>query len=104
MFDNLVDINEFVTYAAILGAFAQVIFLINFFYSMLRGERATANPWNSNTLEWTNGVGHYHGNWKGALPVVHRWAYDYSKPGKENDFVPQTVPLEADEHDGGGHH
>ena len=44
-----------------------------------------------------------HGNWPGELPVVHRWAYDYSKPGAERDFIPQTVPLADGEHDGGGH-
>lgn len=101
LFDKLVDINEFVTYCAIIGAFAQVLFIFNFFYSMFRGDRAPENPWDSNTLEWTNGVGHYHGNWIGPLPTVHRWAYDYSKPGKEKDFVMQTVPLDDGEHDGG---
>lgn len=103
MFDNLIDINELVTGFAILAAFAQVVFLINFFYSMFRGERAPQNPWGSNTLEWTTPMAHIHGNWPGALPVVHRWAYDYSKPGHEKDFVPQTVPLMPDEHDGGEH-
>jgi cytochrome c oxidase subunit 1 len=103
MFDNLVDINEICTISAILGALVQVIFLFNFFYSMFRGEKAPQNPWNSNTLEWTTPMANIHGNWPGALPVVHRWPYDYSKPGKEKDFVPQTVPLEEGEHDGGGH-
>jgi cytochrome c oxidase subunit 1 len=103
MFDNLIDINELVTGFAILAAFAQVIFLINFFYSMFRGEKAPQNPWGSNTLEWTTPMAHIHGNWPGPLPVVHRWAYDYSKPGHEKDFVPQTVPLMPDEHDGGEH-
>ena len=103
MFDNLIDINVIITVSAIIGAAAQLIFLFNFFYSIFRGPRATENPWKSNTLEWTNGVGHNHGNWKGSLPVVHRWAYDYSKPGKSEDFVPQTVPLEEGEEDGGGH-
>lgn len=103
MFDNLIDINELVTGFAILAAFAQVVFLINFFYSMFRGERAPQNPWGSNTLEWTTPMAHIHGNWPGALPEVHRWAYDYSKPGHEKDFVPQTVPLMPDEHDGGEH-
>jgi cytochrome c oxidase subunit 1 len=23
---------------------------------------------------------------------VYRWPYDYSKPGAEADFIPQTVP------------
>ena len=38
-----------------------------------------------------------HGNWPRDLPEVHRWAYDYSKPGAEDDFVPQTVPLKEGE-------
>jgi cytochrome c oxidase subunit 1 len=103
MFDNLVDINEIVTVFAILGALAQVVFLFNFFYSIFRGEKAPQNPWNSNTLEWTTPMANIHGNWPGPLPVVHRWAYDYSKPGAERDFIPQTVPLADGEHDGGGH-
>jgi cytochrome c oxidase subunit 1 len=104
MFDNLVDINEIVTVFAILGALSQFIFIFNFFYSMFRGEKAPQNPWNSNTLEWTTPMANIHGNWPGKLPVVHRWAYDYSKPGAENDFIPQTVPLADGEEDGGGAH
>lgn len=103
MFDKLVDINVFVTVAAIIGALSQIIFLFNFFYSIFRGQRSEQNPWKANTLEWTTPMAHTHGNWPGALPVVHRWPYDYSKPGKDQDFVPQTVPLEAGEIDGGGH-
>ena len=103
MFDNLVDVNEIVTVCAIVGALAQGIFLFNFFYSIFRGEKAPQNPWNSNTLEWTTPMANIHGNWPGPLPVVHRWAYDYSKPGKEKDFVLQTVPLEEGEQDGDSH-
>jgi cytochrome c oxidase subunit 1 len=97
MFNNVVDINVFVTICAILGACAQGIFLFNFFYSVYRGRVSNANPWRSNTLEWTTPVEHIHGNWPGAIPEVHRWPYDYSKPGKPEDFVPQTVPLSHDE-------
>ncbi|HSH64373.1 MAG TPA: cbb3-type cytochrome c oxidase subunit I, partial [Bacteroidia bacterium] len=103
MFDNLVDINVVITCFAILGALAQILFLFNFFYSMFRGPKSEQNPWNSNTLEWTTPMAHTHGNWPGPLPVVHRWPYDYSKPGKERDFVPQTIPLADGEVDGGGH-
>jgi cytochrome c oxidase subunit 1 len=103
MFDNLVDINVLITCFAILGAFAQFIFLFNFFYSMFRGPKSEQNPWGSNTLEWTTPMANTHGNWPGPLPVVHRWPYDYSKPGKERDFVPQTIPLAEGEVDGGGH-
>jgi cytochrome c oxidase subunit I len=103
MFDNLVDINQFITMFAILAAVVQVIFLFNFFYSMFRGPKAEQNPWGANTLEWTTPMANTHGNWPGALPTVHRWPYDYSKPGKDQDFVPQTVPLAEGEVDGGGH-
>ena len=103
MFDHLVDINVMITVFAILGALAQFIFVFNFFYSMFRGPKAVKNPWNSNTLEWTTEMAHTHGNWNGPLPEVHRWAYDYSKPGSESDFIPQTVPLSVGETDGGSH-
>lgn len=104
MFDNLVDINEIVTVFAIIAALGQLIFIFNFFYSIFRGEKSPQNPWNSNTLEWTTPMANIHGNWPGALPVVHRWAYDYSKPGSPHDFIPQTVPLAEGEQDGGGGH
>ncbi|MEZ4721985.1 MAG: cbb3-type cytochrome c oxidase subunit I [Flavobacteriales bacterium] len=104
MFDDLISINEMVSIFAIVGALAQFIFIFNFFYSIFRGTRSSQNPWGSNTLEWTTPVEHIHGNWPGPLPTVHRWAYDYSKPGKEEDFVPQTVPLEEGEMDGGAGH
>jgi cytochrome c oxidase subunit 1 len=97
MFNGVVDLNIIVTVFAIIGAVAQIIFLYNFFYSIYRGQRAPQNPWRSNTLEWTAPVQHMHGNWPGKLPEVHRWPYDYSKPGKPDDFVPQNVPLEPGE-------
>ncbi len=100
LFDQFVDLNIVMTVFAIVGSAAQFIFFFNFFYSMKRGPKATQNPWKANTLEWTTPVEHIHGNWPGALPEVHRWAYDYSKPGKQEDFVPQTVPLEEGEVDG----
>jgi len=101
LFDNLVDINVLVTSFAILAAVAQAIFLFNFFYSIFKGQKSPQNPWHSNTLEWTAPVEHIHGNWPGAIPEVHRWAYDYSKPGYEEDYVLQTVPLRPDEKDEG---
>ncbi len=104
MFDDFVDLNILITFFAIGGTLSQSFFLINFFYSIFKGEKAPQNPWRANTLEWTTPVEHLHGNWPGELPTVHRWAYDYSKPGKEEDFVPQTVPLEEGELDGGAQH
>jgi len=97
MFDGVVDLNILVTVFAIIGALAQVIFTYNFFYSVWRGPKAVQNPWKSNTLEWTTPVEHLHGNWPGPLPVVYRWPYDYSKPGKAEDWVSQITPLEHGE-------
>jgi cytochrome c oxidase subunit 1 len=97
MFDELQDINVIITMFAIFGGIAQLIFLFNFFYSMWRGPVAPKNPWRSNTLEWTTPVEHIHGNWVGEIPAVHRWPYDYSKPGHEEDFVPQSTPRLKDE-------
>ena len=100
MFDAIMDLNVMITVFAIMGALGQGIFLFNFFWSIFRGQKAVQNPWKSNTLEWTTPVEHIHGNWPGAIPEVYRWPYDYSKPGKELDFVPQNIPLEEgeDEH------
>ncbi len=85
-------VNVFVTWSAIIAALAQVAFLFNFFYSIFKGKKAPQNPWEANTLEWTTPVEHLHGNWPGEIPTVYRWPYDYSKPGAEHDFIPQTVP------------
>ncbi|MCU0442315.1 MAG: cbb3-type cytochrome c oxidase subunit I [Bacteroidia bacterium] len=94
-FNVFIDMNQFVTIAALLGGAAQLIFLWNFFSSMRNGKRSEQNPWESNTLEWTAPVEHIHGNWPGEIPTVYRWAYDYSKPGSEQDFIPQNVPDEG---------
>ncbi|TSD62934.1 cytochrome c oxidase subunit I [Inquilinus sp. KBS0705] len=87
------SVNTFITWAAIMSALAQVAFLINFVYSIFWGKKTTQNPWQANTLEWTAPVEHFHGNWVGEIPTVYRWPYDYSKPGAEDDYIPQTVPL-----------
>jgi len=92
-FEMIMDLNVIITVFAIIAALGQAVFLFNFFYSIFKGPKAPQNPWKSNTLEWTAPVEHMHGNWPGELPTVHRWPYDYSKPGADTDFIPQTVPL-----------
>lgn len=91
-FDAAININVLISVFAILGGLAQFIFVFNFFYSMYRGKKAPQNPWNSTTIEWTAPVEHIHGNWPGEIPTVHRWPYDYGKPGEKEDFIPQTTP------------
>lgn len=91
-FNQFSDLNKLITIATIVVFAAQLMFVFNFFYSIFKGRKLkTANPWNSNTLEWTTPIRPGHGNWPGEIPEVHRWAYDYSKDGRE--FIPQTEPV-----------
>ena len=96
-FDDIADINIVISIFAFIAGAAQIIFLYNFIHSIYYGKPTVQNPWKSTTLEWTAPIEHMHGNWDGEIPHVYRWAYDYSKPGKKTDYVPQTVPLEKGE-------
>src|ERR1700743_1734606 len=92
-FNQWLSVNTFITWAAITAAVAQIAFLYNFIHSIFWGKKSPQNPWNSTTLEWTAPIEHLHGNWPGEIPTVYRWPYDYSKPGHDEDFIPQTVPF-----------
>ena len=97
LFDDLADTNQIITIFALMGAAVQLVFLYNFIYNIFYGKKAPQNPWKSTTLEWTASQKHIHGNWQGKIPEVHRWPYDYSKPGYKEDFVPQHIPLRKGE-------
>lgn len=86
------DLNAFITVTVMAIAAAQLVFLYNVAHSVFRGAPAGANPWKANTLEWqTPQTPPAHGNWGDHLPVVHRWAYDYSRPDTLEDFLPQNI-------------
>jgi len=85
----------FATVSLLVMLAFQLIFLFNFFNSMLRGKKASNNPWRSNTLEWTTVSPPPHGNWA-QLPQVYRGPYEYSVPGREEDYWPQNVPAEGE--------
>jgi cytochrome c oxidase subunit 1 len=97
LFDDLQNVNVLITTFALIGGVFQLVFLYNFFISIFYGKKSVQNPWKSNTLEWTAPVEHIHGNWPGEIPHVYRWPYDYSKPGHDEDFVPQNVPMKEGE-------
>jgi cytochrome c oxidase subunit 1 len=85
-------LNANITIAALFVAVAQILFFINVFWSLKNGKPSGGNPWGATTLEWqTPETPPKHGNWGKELPVVHRWAYDYSVPGYHQDFIPQNV-------------
>lgn len=84
------DVNVLITVAAFIGGIGQLFFLYNFFSNIFIGKKATKNPWESNTLEWTTDVEHVHGNWHGAIPTVYRGPHEYSRPDRELDYFPQS--------------
>jgi cytochrome c oxidase subunit I len=89
-------LNEIITIAALIVGAAQLMFVYNMIVSLKRGKEAGGNPWRATSLEWqTPETPPGHGNWGKELPVVHRWAYDYSVPGATEDFVPQNQPTVA---------
>ncbi len=91
-FAHFDDMNKFITISAIVVFAIQIMFVINFVSSIWKGKKMTTrNPWGATTLEWTTPIETGHGNWDGKIPVVHRWAYDYGKDGK--DFIDQVTPM-----------
>lgn len=86
-------LNAFISIMALTVGAAQLVFLFNLVWSVRHGRPAGGNPWRATTLEWqTPQTPPPHGNWGKALPVVYRWAYDYSVPGAAEDFLPQNQP------------
>lgn len=86
-------LNAFITIVALLVGAIQMLFVFNLFWSLRYGRQAGGNPWQATTLEWqTPETPPPHGNWGKELPVVYRWAYDYSVPGASQDFLPQNQP------------
>jgi cytochrome c oxidase subunit I len=92
---KLVPLQKFMTYAAIVTISAQLIFLFNLFWSMAKGKKATDNPWEATTLEWTTATPPPHDNFAGRTPVVNHGPYEYSVPGVSRDYVMQTDPATA---------
>jgi cytochrome c oxidase subunit I len=95
---KLIPLQTFMTYAAFVTIAAQFIFVINLFWSMFKGPKASDNPWESTTLEWTTATPPPHDNFGGKTPVVNHGPYEYSVPGAPKDFVMQTDPPGASSH------
>jgi cytochrome c oxidase subunit 1 len=93
---NVHTLNAFITVMALIVGAAQMLFIYNMVMSLIRGEKASSNPWKATTLEWqTEETPPGHGNFGKDLPIVYRWAYDYSVPGAKEDFIPQNQPPSA---------
>jgi len=74
--------------AWVLGIF-QLFFIVNFFWSLWKGPKASDNPWEATTLEWQTPTPPGHGNFL-KEPIVYRGPYEYSTPGAAQDYIPQN--------------
>jgi len=85
-------LNVVMTVGALALGVAQLVFFYNFFHSVFKGEKATANPWNAATLEWCAAESPPpHLNWGPTVPVVYNGPYEYSSPlAGDKDWIPQT--------------
>jgi cytochrome c oxidase subunit 1 len=82
--------NEFMSISAFCLGAAQIPFIINVFISLFNGEKVDRNPWGATTLEWSAPSPPLpHVNFEGSVEV-YREPYEYSVPGAEKDFTPQS--------------
>ncbi len=84
------DLRVLATLSLVVLLAFQVVFLINYFYSIFFGPKAPENPWRANTLEWVAPSPPPHGNFPEGLPNVYRGPYEYSHPDRVEDFWPQN--------------
>jgi len=89
---KLMPVHTFMTWAAILTAAAQIIFVVNLVWSMKKGKKAPVNPWDATTLEWTIPSPPPFDNFAGKHPVVNHGPYEYSVPGAPKDYIMQSDP------------
>ncbi len=95
MKSGMQDLRILATLSLLVLLAFQVVFVVNFLYSIFKGEKAGTNPWQANTLEWQAPSPPPHGNFPQGLPNVYRGPYEYSHPDRKEDYWPQTEPAPA---------
>jgi cytochrome c oxidase subunit 1 len=88
---GLQPLHLFISISAFITIAAQLIFIVNFFWSLRRGQKAELNPWRATSLEWTIPSPPPHDNFGATEPVVHHGPYEYSVPGAPDDYILQTA-------------
>src|SRR6266566_622250 len=89
-------LNVFISLSAFALFAVQILFAINFLWSLKFGKKAPQNPWDDNGLEWSLPNPAPHGNWE-RTPNVYRGPYEFSSPEAGSaDFLPQNLKLPTD--------
>ncbi|MGH2670237.1 MAG: cytochrome c oxidase subunit I, partial [bacterium] len=88
--------NEFISIWAFILFGVQILFAVNFLWSLKKGKKAGLNPWEDNGLEWSLPSPAPHGNWE-RPPTVYRGPYEFSAPeAGSRDYLPQNEKLPTD--------
>lgn len=87
------SIRTLVTVATIVTVAAQLLFVLNFFGTLLRRSKAEGNnPWRASTLEWSVACPAPQENFGLQMPVVYRGAYELIQ--ESLDLAPQHLSAE----------
>jgi len=93
-----IQYNDFMAFSSQMLFLFQFFFIFNLVYSLLKGKKASSNPWDATTLEWSAApsppLPHVNFN---KIPNVYRPPYEYSTEDslkKDSDFIPQNEKLE----------
>ncbi len=89
---DILQWNEFMTISAFCLGASQIPFIVNLIISLLGKKTGERNPWHSTTIEWSAPSPPLpHVNFDSEIEVNHG-PYEYSVPGKDEDYLPQTAP------------
>ena len=87
----MAPLQKIITLAAIVTLAGQIIFLVNFFRSMFKGQPAEANPWECTTLEWTLASPAPAEGFGAVTPIVSQGSYEYGGDQAGADFRMQNA-------------
>jgi cytochrome c oxidase subunit 1 len=89
-------LNQICTYGAYLLGLSVLVFFVNAIWSWSRGAKASDNPWDAMTLEWTTPSPPPIENWP-DLPVLTHGPYDYGMNGHgaQTKSVPKEPAVSA---------
>ena len=92
---SFIHYNEFMSVSAWLLGLAQIPFILNIIFTLIKKKDKVAdpNPWKATTMEWAcPSPPISHGNFE-TEPSAYRGPYEYSVPGHKDDFSPQFEKL-----------
>jgi cytochrome c oxidase subunit 1 len=76
---HLRSLNQWTSYFAFALGASQLLFIVNFFHSLVAGKRASENPWEVGTLEWSIPSPPPYHNFD-VVPSVQRGPHELSDP------------------------